>query len=50
MTESGPSGPILITKILENVLENYGGILETYSFHICESELLNIWKVRVPIF
>ena len=48
-TKSGPSDPLFITEILQNIQDNYGNILQTYYF--CKSGNLNFGrflKPRVP--
>ena len=42
VTKSGPSGPVFITRILQQIQEQYGGIFETYDFYILESEIVKM--------
>ena len=51
VTKSGPSEPVFITKILQKIQENHGGILEQYCIFTYENmKLWKCWTVRVPNF
>ena len=50
LTNYGPSDPVFITKILQQIQERYGNVLEII-FHICESEFVIFWEgVRSQLF